>query len=225
MASVAAPSRFRRIYPGVTASLEVVSPARAQRWLDTMHPWNARSPTCTERVARLADVLRETRGLPGDIVFDRRIRLVDGRHRLSAVVVSGLTAELSTLTGWTPAVARSAVFASGSALGAPWLIVSLADSLAALECSYRLEDDAEAANLTTRQRQIVAEELAIMWQGRSSDRLQWLTDSLAVIRREGPEPPLLCRECASLATGPDAVATCVLDAGTCPYMPPEWRER
>ncbi len=53
------------------------------------------------KVAMLADVLRRGDSLEGRITFDDRARLVDGRHRLTAVVQSGVTTRLEVLAGWS----------------------------------------------------------------------------------------------------------------------------
>lgn len=88
---------------GMKAELSVVTPARATVWLESM---GSNRPVAQAHVDRLAQAMRdgEWRATGEAIKFDTEGNLVDGQHRLWAVVASGVTIPSMVVTG----VARDA---------------------------------------------------------------------------------------------------------------------
>lgn len=86
---------------GVTATIATVTPEMARLWIDTC----MRNRKITKaHVDRLAADMRDGRWvLNGEPVqFDREGRLINGQHRLSAIVLSGVTVQMLVVTGVEP---------------------------------------------------------------------------------------------------------------------------
>lgn len=84
-------ARSHTARPAQTASLQFVTPAAAASYLDTLHEHQRRrmeAPT-----ARMVRDMAEGRWVTTHegIAFDTRGRLIDGQHRLAAIVASGVS--------------------------------------------------------------------------------------------------------------------------------------
>ena len=84
-------ARAMQARPAQTASLQFVTPAAAASYLDTLHEHQRRrmeAPT-----ARMVRDMAEGRWVTTHegIAFDTRGRLIDGQHRLAAIVASGVS--------------------------------------------------------------------------------------------------------------------------------------
>lgn len=106
--------------PPVTATVAVVDPSTAQRWLQANKVNRNPRTAKVEQYAR--DMAAGNWRLTGEAVqFDRDGNLIDGQHRLSAVVLSGATVRLFVVNGLdaeTQAVLDSgAARSAGDALG------------------------------------------------------------------------------------------------------------
>jgi hypothetical protein len=84
--------------PVLTAEVMLVTPAQAEAWLARRHPNRRVTPA---RVAELAALMRQgcwcLNGEP--LLLDERGRLLDGQHRLSALVASGKTLAFLVVQG------------------------------------------------------------------------------------------------------------------------------
>lgn len=85
----------------LNATVMTVAPAQAKEWLDSMgydHQRRIRS----HHVEYLAEEMRRNRFIQGTQIhlvrFDGRYHLVDGQHRLQAVVTAGMAQSFSVLT-------------------------------------------------------------------------------------------------------------------------------
>jgi hypothetical protein len=88
---------------GLMAEVMLVTPQMAEAWLANRHPNRRVTPA---RVAELAALMRQGAWcLNGEsIILDERGVLVDGQHRLSAVLQSGKTVPFLVVTGVPVAV-------------------------------------------------------------------------------------------------------------------------
>lgn len=90
------------VWPSLTLDIEDVTPERAAAWLELNAELN-RSP----RVAKIQQYAHDMRTgnweVNGETVkFDRDGNLVDGQHRLAAVVESGVTVRMAVARGLAP---------------------------------------------------------------------------------------------------------------------------
>lgn len=85
----------------IVTRIELVTPEVAQRWLQfNTHNRNA----SLDRVRQFADDMLNGRWEfnAQTITFDREGRLIDGQHRLMAVVESGISVQMLVVTGLSP---------------------------------------------------------------------------------------------------------------------------
>ena len=94
------PAPFAASNRGVSLELMLMTPERAQALLDTMHPNRTAKKRFVEVLVR--DMLSGNWRITGDTIkVDSMGRLVDGQHRLMAVVQSGLAVEMAVAYGVT----------------------------------------------------------------------------------------------------------------------------
>lgn len=87
---------------GVTFEIVLVTVDLARQWLDL----RAENQRKVERswVLRLADMIRngDFRLEPHGIAFDQDLRLIDGQHRLLAIIEAGIPVQMVVSYGWSP---------------------------------------------------------------------------------------------------------------------------
>ncbi len=84
-----------------TFQMETVTPEKAEQWLKTNHRNRKLSRIVVNRYA--GDMARGEWQWNGEAIkFDTRGRLLDGQHRLHAVVVSGIAIEIGVFRGMPP---------------------------------------------------------------------------------------------------------------------------
>lgn len=78
----------------IKAEVKNVTPSMAERWLKKNHPRNR--PIARNRVTSFANDMREGKWelTHQGVCFDKEGRLIDGQHRLHAIVESGATVKL-----------------------------------------------------------------------------------------------------------------------------------
>lgn len=85
----------------ITTTLQTITPEQAQTWLDHRAPNRSIGRTLTYAMARDMVSGRWQLNHQG-IAFDSHGRLVDGQHRLSAIVIAGVPVDMMVTTGLSP---------------------------------------------------------------------------------------------------------------------------
>ncbi len=94
------------VHPGMTAKLELITPEIASAYLETMDQNRAVSPDVVEKYGRDMNNLRWMVTTQG-IGFSYEGRLIDGQHRLWAVVKTGVSAYTWVMRGLHPDAMRA----------------------------------------------------------------------------------------------------------------------
>ncbi len=91
---------------GPVESVETIGPETAQRYLDTIRPLSDGRPGQRNRMDHLVRAYASDmqggfwRLTPDPLVFDTDGRLINGQHRMAAVVKSGTTQQFKVSRGW-----------------------------------------------------------------------------------------------------------------------------
>jgi hypothetical protein len=95
-----AQSEIPEAYRQVTFAFEYVTPAMAARWLETINSMNRKINK--RAIKRLASDMQAGKFLTTHqgIAFDAQGGLLDGQHRLKAIVTSGVPCQLLVSRGW-----------------------------------------------------------------------------------------------------------------------------
>lgn len=103
-------TKFRAVQqPQITSSVETITPETAAHWLNNNNSLNPR-PISALHVGRLADDFK-VNGYPmtgESIILNANGEILDGQHRLAAIVKAGITAQVLVVRG-VPNAAREVI--------------------------------------------------------------------------------------------------------------------
>jgi hypothetical protein len=107
----------------------LITPDMAKQWLAKPHP--SQRPLNTARVADLVDLIKRgkvsAQSFPQPIIIDSDGALMDGQHRLTAIVSAGIPASMVILMGASPEGYRNIDAGMGRKPGERLLIPGLTD--------------------------------------------------------------------------------------------------
>lgn len=176
---------------GITASWEIITPEQAQAILDETNDINRRiRPPHVASLAR--DMANSDWHEAGDpIRFDSNGRLIDGQHRLSAVVLSGKTQRFLVMRGFAPVVQTVLDSGIGRTAGDALTFAGIANryNIAAVaRLAIHRDEGYYASTRDGRSRRRISHAEILQWFDSHPDVAEFAADAILTGRSIGARP-------------------------------------